>query len=556
MSFIPVLFIYATIGVTGFVYVNKYYFKQAITQKSNEIKNISRAINDWLISRISEIIQVSSIPALKREGYDKNNSATIKKYLKNWRSRFAFIYSDIYLIDLNGNYWSSSNKTGKLNNRIFISYFTGEIPKYFYMGPALGEPSLNREVMVASPIIHNGEVTGILAGVIPIDVISRMIGFFTFSEFDSYMLVDQFGYIIAHSDKQLVGKRESYAYGTEFTKLTEHRGNMVFVNVLKTTWKFVTFQPTNTLLLPMRRINYIIIFILISILVIILLISYISALKIVKPILELTRGVEKIMAGDYRQHINIKTQDEMKTLAESFNRLSDRMIQIRTDDRFIFLGHISARMAHEMRKPLHIIQLAAQTMQTKKEYVHRHIDLILKEVENADRFLKEILNFAKPEILNLQRYSLETLWDKILPKYKLIAENLNISIQYEKNGDIPEMYIDIIKIEEVFSNLLDNAFDATVSALKDGKIEEKNAVVSVKLKFKENSGIYITITDSGCGFDEGKIDRFFDPYYTTKDNGTGLGLSISYRILTTHGAKITLRNTQEGHGEVEIVFPL
>ncbi len=551
MSFIPILFIYATIGVTGLVYVNKYYFNQAITQKSNEIKNISRAINDWLISRISEIIQVSSVPALKND-----DIRVIKRYLKNWRSRLAFIYSNIYLINLNGHYWNSSDQTGYLTNRVFISHFMGEIPKYFYMGPALGEPAFKGLVVVAAPIFHRGKITGILAGVIPIDVISRMIGFFTFSEFDSYMLVDQFGYIIAHSDKKLVGKREKDAYGMEFTKLTEHKGDMVFVNVLKTTWKFVTFQPTNTLLLPMKRINYIVIFILITILVIILLISYVSASKIVKPILELTRGVEKIMAGDYRQHININTQDEMKTLAESFNRLSDRMIQIRTDDRFIFLGHISARMAHEMRKPLHIIQLAAQSMLTKREYIQRHTDLILKEVENADRFLKEILNFAKPEMLNLQKYLLSNLWEKIVPKYKLIAENLNIRLEYTRVNVIPEFYMDIIKIEEVFSNLLENAFDATSSAIKSGKLKPEEAVVTVRIEFKENTGVFVTITDSGDGFEEDKIDRFFDPYYTTKDNGTGLGLSISYRILTSHGAKITLRNTEEGHGEVEILFPV
>ncbi len=551
MSFIPVLFIYATIGVTGLVYVNKYYFNQAITQKSNEIKNISRAINDWLISRISEIIQISEIPSLK-----ENDSSIIKGYLKNWRYRLAFIYSDIHLVDLNGRYWNSGGKTGYLDSRVFISYFTGEIPGYFYMGPALGEPAFKGLEVVAAPVRYNKKITGILAGVIPIDVISRMIGFFTFSEFDSYMLVDQFGYIIAHSDKKLVGKKERDAYGREFTRLTEYKGGMVFVNVLKTTWKFVTFQPKNTLLLPMKRINSIVIFILVTILVIILLISYVSASKIVKPILELTMGVEKIMAGDYRQHINITTEDEMKTLADSFNRLSGRMIQIRTDDRFIFLGHISARMAHEMRKPLHIIQLASQAMLTKKEYIQRHTDLILKEVENADRFLKEMLNFARPEMLNLQKYSLSNLWEKILPKYKLIADNLDIKLKYVTINNIPELYIDIIKIEEVFSNLLNNAFDAAISAVHRGKLKSEEAVVSVKLEFKQERGIFVVITDSGEGFEEDKIDRLLDPYYTTKDNGTGLGLSISYRILTTHGAGISLRNTREGHGEVEILFPV
>ena len=82
-----------------------------------------------------------------------------------------------------------------------------------------------------------------------------MLGFFTFSEFDSYMLVDQFGRIITHSDHRHSVKSEKEVYGREFTRLCRFGESMVFVNVLKTTWKFVTFQPRSVLLRPIKRIN-------------------------------------------------------------------------------------------------------------------------------------------------------------------------------------------------------------------------------------------------------------------------------------------------------------
>ena len=217
--------------MAGIVYVNRPYEEQAITQKSNDIQNISRT---------SEVIQLSQVPLMQT-----GDRTEIKGYLTEWRSRLAFIYDSLYFLQMEGSYWKSSVQRGAL------------------------------------------------AAVIPVGVIDRMLGFFTFSEFDLYMLVDQF---------------------------------VIFFLVV---------------------------------VAILLLVSYTTTSRIVRPIFRLTEGVERIMSGDYRQHIHIDTSDEMKTLAGSFNRLSDRMIQIRTDDRFIFLGHFAARMAHEMRKPLHIIRLAA-----------------------------------------------------------------------------------------------------------------------------------------------------------------------------------------------------
>ena len=547
-SFIPIVIIYAAAVVAGFVYVNRYYEEQAVTRKSNEVQNVSRAVNDWLIARTSEIIQLSRTPTVQ-----SGDLEAIREYLGIWRSSLSFIYREICFVALSGGYWNTGGQQGVLQNTVFLSNFAGEIPKYFYMGPVLGEPCFVDAVVVAVPIYDGQEILGILAGAIPNSVINRMIGFFTFSEFDSYMLIDQFGRIIAHSDRSLSGQSEREVYGREFTQHTRYGEQMVFVNVLKTTWKFVTFQPRNVLLSPIRRINSLVVVFFLGIVVILLVVSYTTTSRIVRPILKLTEGVERIMSGDYRQHVRIETHDEMKTLADSFNRLSDRMVQIRTDDRFVFLGHIAARMAHEMRKPLHVIHLAAQSMSGKREFAEKYTQLILKEVENADRFLKEILNFARPDMLNLQKYSLPALWEKIDQKYRLVAEDLKVSLECRQKNEIPEFYIDILRLEEAFSNLLDNAFEAVGSTDSSGQNSHR---VLVEQEYLPEKGVLVSITDTGSGFDEEKVDRMFEPYFTTKEDGTGLGLSIAYRIITAHGAKIDLKNTPDGHGRVEVLFPL
>ena len=116
--------------MAGIVYVNRTYEEQAITQKSNDIQNIYRT---------SEVIQLSQVPLMQT-----GDRTEIKGYLTEWRSRLAFIYDTLYFVQLDGSYWNSSDQRGAL------------------------------------------------AAVIPAGVIDRMLGFFTFSEFDLYMLVDQF----------------------------------------------------------------------------------------------------------------------------------------------------------------------------------------------------------------------------------------------------------------------------------------------------------------------------------------------------------------------------
>ena len=532
----------------GLFYVNAYYEEQAVSQKNNEVQNVSRAINDWLIARTSEIIQLSRVPSF--QGADVG---ALPAYLGEWRSHLAFIYSEAFFIRPDGEYLSSSGGSGKLQEAGFMAQFMADTPRYYSIGPVTGEPAFLSSVVVAIPIYRGSRVAGVMAGVIPFEVVNRMIGFFTFSGFSSYMLVDQSGRIIAHSVGSLSGKTEREVYGRDFSTSTRYGDKQVFVNVLKTTWKFVTFEPRAVLLAPMGRINGLVGLTFSIVVLIMFAVAFTTTSRIVRPIARLTEGVEQIMAGDFSTHVSIDTHDEMRTLAESFNRLCDRMIRLRTDDRFAFLGHISARMAHEMRKPLHIIQLATHSMSSTERYSAKHTDMILKEVENADRFLTEILHFARPDILNLQCYPLPALWEKIFQKYKLVADDVRIGLEYRQVNQIPVFYIDILKLEQVFCNLLDNAFEAIDSvrgADGDGHL------VMVEQEHLHKKGVMVRIMDSGPGFDESALDRRFEPYFTTKEGGTGLGLSIAYRILSAHGATISLKNTPESHGLVEILFPI
>ena len=75
-SIIPTVVIYAVVVISGLIYVNRYYEREAITQKNSDVENISRAVNDWLIARISEVLQLSRIPS-----FQSGNEREIRRYL-------------------------------------------------------------------------------------------------------------------------------------------------------------------------------------------------------------------------------------------------------------------------------------------------------------------------------------------------------------------------------------------------------------------------------------------------------------------------------------------
>ncbi|RKX78467.1 MAG: hypothetical protein DRP87_06275 [Spirochaetes bacterium] len=542
---IPTVILFFVIVVGGLYFVNRSYEKQVIAQKNNELSKAARAIDNWLIARISHMLQLSRTPLI-RNGQEEE----IRGFLREELGRFAFIYSRLFYVYLDGRYWDTAGNEGIFHTNVLLHEFAARDKLFYYEGPVLDHPVFDPSILIAVPVFskNNNEMKAILASTIPLPTFKRVIGYFTLEEFKSFTLVNPKSIIINSTEDNLIGRLEDDVYGTEFSSYTMYKKNMVFVSVLRTTWKIVAFVPSAEALLPIRQINKIVAVFFIIVVLLIGSVSLIISNAVVRPIQQLTEGVHGIMEGNYRQKVEVTTRDELSELANAFNRLSERMVKLRTDDQFSFLGHFAARMAHEMRKPLHIAQLAVQALKSKGTYNNKYVQMIQTEIANTDQFIGEILNFARPEKLNLSRYSLSELLEKIIKKYQFVAAEKEIIIKDKIDRSIKPFYFDIIRMEEVISNLLQNAVEAV-----DGQKGER--IITVRLTKKDNE-IRLVITDSGPGFNEKLLDRVIDPYFTTKHGGTGLGLAICYRILKAHGADLRLGNTEDGNGKVEVVYPL
>ena len=107
--------------------------------------------------------------------------------------------------------------------------------------------------------------------------------------------------------------------------------------------------------------------------------------------------------------------------------------------------------------------------------------------------------------------------------------------------DLPYIRMDIMRITQVFDNLLGNALKFTD---QKGHIE-----ITAKLKKNKNHFIEVSITDNGCGISKDKIHEVFIKFKKLKGQGTGLGLSIAKHMIDAHGGKIWVES-KNGKGSV------
>jgi signal transduction histidine kinase len=183
------------------------------------------------------------------------------------------------------------------------------------------------------------------------------------------------------------------------------------------------------------------------------------------------------------------------------------------------IEELSATLAHEIRNP---IAAAKSLVQQMGEDPHsfenvEYAKVALDELDRVERRVSHLLKYAKEEDYSFDQVNLSAVVDSALQQLraKLDAAKVQIARNYISG---PTLLADEEKLRQVFTNILANAVDALADVPENRRID----------LFVENGGRLATvrIRDNGCGIPSDKIDRIFNPFFTTKDQGTGLGMAI------------------------------
>jgi PAS domain S-box-containing protein len=248
--------------------------------------------------------------------------------------------------------------------------------------------------------------------------------------------------------------------------------------------------------------------------------------------------------------------DGIVLLFRDLTEIRELKLQIERMEHLALLGELSAGIAHEIRNPLAGIKASAQILQDgvdDERLQQKIIDRMIREVDKANRLLKEFFKFAKPTKPNLKFHDLELIIEGVylLLKSKFQNKNIEFSIEYETG--IPQIFVDDTQIEQVIINLFLNGIDAMPNGgkLKINTFKKQLHVLENTVSINNVDGkmdyVILQITDSGAGIEKKNLEKIFNPFFTTKVDGLGLGLSICSRLTQENGGKIDVR-TESGNG--------
>ena len=274
----------------------------------------------------------------------------------------------------------------------------------------------------------------------------------------------------------------------------------------------------------------------------------------------------EVFEKDYSHRIKLQS-GMFGFIGNSINKMLDALqnehekrekleLEVHQQDKMASLGKLIAGVAHEVKTPLAIIKTRIQIWQQKlndKENTNESgsdisndsMQMVINEVDRMNKLVNKLLIFSKPVTDDFMPVDLNELISDILALFRTKRFESRATINFEENDELPIINGNPDKIQQIFLNVIANAFEAMTN---EGRIDIETSV--------ENNFVKISVTDYGSGIPEEVIDNIFDPFFTTKESGTGLGLSIAYEIVQAHKGKIEAVSNKEQGTSIIVYLPI
>ena len=215
------------------------------------------------------------------------------------------------------------------------------------------------------------------------------------------------------------------------------------------------------------------------------------------------------------------------------------------------VGQLVSGVAHEVNNPLTAILGFADLLMENKELpdsARKDLRVILQEAQRTKQIVQNLLSFARQMPPQRKPVQLNAILKRTIQLRAYDFHSRGVSVTEHYDEDLPFVIGDSQQLQQVFLNILNNAYDAVREAVPGPRIE-----ISTR---RSNDFVEVLFCDNGHGISY--PERIFDPFFTTKQvgEGTGLGLSICYGIVKEHGGEIVCSNNVDRNGATFTVrFP-
>jgi two-component system nitrogen regulation sensor histidine kinase NtrY len=236
----------------------------------------------------------------------------------------------------------------------------------------------------------------------------------------------------------------------------------------------------------------------------------------------------------------------------------DDMTELHLAQRKAAWGDVARRVAHEIKNPLTPIQLSAERLKRKitkllpedeKEIFTTNIETIIRQVGEIERIVKEFSQLSRMPQPILHEHNIVDIVKGCVSLQKHAYDNVVFKETYPQDSIIA--LCDDQLLGQAIANILKNSIEALLEISNTTKLQPTILI----LLTIDDKNVTIKISDNGKGFPTNMIDKFLEPYVTTKHTGTGLGLAITKKIIDDHNGKLELKNLDHQGAEVIIELP-
>jgi signal transduction histidine kinase len=207
-----------------------------------------------------------------------------------------------------------------------------------------------------------------------------------------------------------------------------------------------------------------------------------------------------------------------------------------------FLGEMATRIAHNVKNPLSAMKTLGQLLeedQTLPPHARHDCRLLVEEIDRLNRNISQVLRYAKPARDTDRPADLGVIIDRVVGILQIEAERRRVALEVDaeeaclvEGGE--EAANDII------SNLVVNALEAS----------GEGSTIRIRIVRPQShlGWVEFCVEDQGLGVPRDKLEKIFQPFFTTRSGGTGLGLAIVKRRLDEIGGSVDCESpVQTGH---------
>jgi PAS domain S-box-containing protein len=220
-------------------------------------------------------------------------------------------------------------------------------------------------------------------------------------------------------------------------------------------------------------------------------------------------------------------------------RLKDEVDRM---ERLSLVGQMAASITHEIRNPMAVIRGFVQLLNERSpEDQQGYFRIVLDELDRANAIINDFLSLAQNRIVEKESSNLHDLLNDLLPLLWADANMRGQMIDLRLCEEMDLLQLNSKEIKQLILNLARNGMEA---------MNDKGVLRIETINLKDT--VQLRVIDNGIGISEEKLERLFEPFYTTKMNGTGLGLALCLSIVERHNGKIHVESTL-GQGTAIIV---